>query len=123
MANTIPEPFEWSEEFQVFYESLDNEHKGLFKGVAACAKNNNADNLKELKKVIEKHFRNEEKEMDKSCYDCVAHKKAHGEFEAVLAGLAVPIPDDKIKYAKQWLVDHIKGTDFKYKGKLTSLKA
>nr|ASW22269.1 hemerythrin [Eunice norvegica] len=115
----IPKPFVWSADFQVFYKQLDDEHKTLFQGIFDCnEKKDCADTLKNLRAKIDFHFRNEEKAMDAASYECKDHKQKHKDFEAVLAGLPVPIPDDKIHYAMDWLVNHIKNTDFKYKGKL-----
>nr|ASW22281.1 hemerythrin [Marphysa sanguinea]ASW22298.1 hemerythrin [Selachohemecus olsoni] len=119
MPETIPEPFVWDESFCVFYKQLDDEHKGLFQGIFDCAANKgDAGALKTLSDRVSKHFRNEEGAMDAASYECKDHKQKHKDFEAVLAGLSCPLADDKIHYAKDWLVNHIKGTDFKYKGKL-----
>ena len=120
MSYPIPEPYCWDESFKVFYDLLDEEHKGLFKGVFDVAKApGDACALAHLKDVVEKHFTDEEEMMTKANYsDIGPHKQAHAEFVAKLKGLAAPVSADTIQYAKEWLVNHIKGTDFKYKGKL-----
>jgi hemerythrin family non-heme iron protein len=119
MPFDIPEPFKWDESFQVFYKQLDDEHKTLFNGIFDVSKDKGSQgNLDNLRSKVEYHFRSEEKAMDDASYECKDHKQKHKDFEAVLAGLTVPVGDDKINYAKDWLVNHIKGTDFKYKGKL-----
>nr|P27686.2 RecName: Full=Myohemerythrin-1; Short=MHr-1 [Phascolopsis gouldii]AAB22826.1 myohemerythrin isoform I [Phascolopsis gouldii=sipunculid, Peptide, 119 aa] [Phascolopsis gouldii] len=116
----IPEPYVWDESFRVFYDNLDDEHKGLFKGVFNCAADmSSAGNLKHLIDVTTTHFRNEEAMMDAAKYEnVVPHKQMHKDFLAKLGGLKAPLDQGTIDYAKDWLVQHIKTTDFKYKGKL-----
>jgi hemerythrin family non-heme iron protein len=120
MAFTIPEPFAWDESFQVFYDELDEEHKGLFQGVFKVAANP-ADNatFQELVALVVKHFKTEEAKFDAKSYaEAAAHKQAHADFVAKVGGLSAPISAETVSYAKEWLVNHIKGTDFKYKGQL-----
>nr|AQV13588.1 hemerythrin [Arichlidon gathofi]AQV13608.1 hemerythrin [Chaetozone sp. EP-2017]AQV13651.1 hemerythrin [Glycinde armigera]AQV13782.1 hemerythrin [Thysanocardia nigra]AQV13784.1 hemerythrin [Tomopteris sp. EP-2017]ASW22284.1 hemerythrin [Novocrania anomala] len=120
MGYDIPEPYVWDESFRVFYDNIDEEHKGLFKGVFDCAGDKSSGaKLKHLITVVATHFRNEEGMMDAAKYDAVVpHKQAHHDFEAKLAALKTPLDQGTIDFAKDWLVNHIKGTDFKYKGKL-----
>lgn len=122
-AFPIPEPYCWDESFQVFYAQLDEEHKGLFQGIFECAGDkSSAAKLADLTKKVADHFSAEEGMMDKSSYECSDHKKAHKEFLDKLKGLSAPLDQGTIDYAKNWLVQHIKGTDFKYKGKLSAGK-
>jgi hemerythrin family non-heme iron protein len=120
MSFRIPTPYAWDESFRVFYEQLDEEHKGLFNGIFACAENrNDAQKLACLVSLVNDHFVSEEAMFDENDYaNSVTHKAAHDEFLNRLRGLAVPLDDAAVNYAKNWLVQHIKGIDFKYKGKL-----
>lgn len=120
MGFDIPEPYCWDESFKVFYDKLDDEHKGLFKGIfdVAGAKGD-AGKLNHLKQVVKSHFSTEEAMMKATGYsDFGTHKTIHDEFVAKLDSLSAPVSDDTVHFAKDWLVNHIKGTDFKYKGKL-----
>lgn len=115
----IPEPFVWEESFKVFYENLDEEHRGLFDGIFKCAADRgNKGLLEALANKVKAHFTNEEKMMDKASYACADHKQKHADFVTKLNSLSTPLDDGSINFAKEWLVDHIKETDFKYKGKL-----
>nr|AQV13591.1 hemerythrin [Arichlidon gathofi]AQV13718.1 hemerythrin [Oligochaeta sp. EP-2017] len=120
MGYDIPEPYVWDDSFKVFYENLDEEHKGLFKGIFDCAKAPGDGNaLSHLLKVVCEHFSDEEGMMQKANYgDFAVHKQMHDDFVAKLKGLSCPLSPDTIHFAKDWLVNHIKGTDHKYKGKL-----
>nr|ASW22265.1 hemerythrin [Chloeia pinnata] len=120
MGFDIPEPFCWDESFRVFYENLDEEHKGLFQGIFKVAgAPGDAAALSSLVDLVKKHFATEEGMMQAKSYaDFPTHKKAHDDFVAKLSGLSAPLSADTIHFAKDWLVNHIKGTDFGYKGKL-----
>nr|AQV13600.1 hemerythrin [Boccardia proboscidea]AQV13647.1 hemerythrin [Galathowenia oculata]AQV13747.1 hemerythrin [Phascolosoma agassizii]ASW22252.1 hemerythrin [Balanoglossus aurantiaca]ASW22259.1 hemerythrin [Cephalodiscus gracilis]ASW22300.1 hemerythrin [Stereobalanus canadensis] len=120
MGFDIPEPFVWDESFKVFYEKIDGEHKNLFKAVFGCAKEpGSASALTNLVEVTANHFENEEGMMTAKNYaGYPPHKKAHDEFLGKIKGLKAPLDDATLNFAKDWLVNHIKGTDFKYKGAL-----
>nr|AQV13683.1 hemerythrin [Mesochaetopterus taylori] len=118
----IPEPYCWDSSFEVFYANLDEEHKGLFQGVFALTDKSKDINtsLSTLQTKVVDHFTDEEAMMEKAGYANVTeHKKIHADFVAILSPLSGSDVNDKvIKYAKEWLVEHIKTTDFKYKTKL-----
>nr|AQV13629.1 hemerythrin [Enchytraeus albidus] len=120
MGFDIPEPYVWDESFKVFYENLDDQHKSLFKAVFECAGDKgSSDKLGNLVSVTVNHFTEEEGMMQKKKYpEFGPHKAAHDAFVAKIKGLKAPVDDATIHFAKDWLVNHIKGTDFKYKGKL-----
>nr|AQV13590.1 hemerythrin [Arichlidon gathofi]AQV13757.1 hemerythrin [Randiella sp. EP-2017] len=120
MGHDIPEPFVWDESFRVFYEQLDEEHKGLFKGIFdVAAKPSDASALSHLVTVVKNHFNHEEEMMKAKNYaELAPHKQMHDDFVAKISALAVPVSADTVHFAKDWLVNHIKVTDFKYKDKL-----
>nr|AQV13750.1 hemerythrin [Phascolosoma agassizii] len=120
MSFEIPEPYVWDESFKVFYDNLDDEHKGLFKGIfAVAAKPPDGNALSTLVTAVDDHFKYEEGEMQKNKYaDYPSHKKIHDEFLGKLRGLKAPVDDKTVHFAKNWLVQHIKTIDFQYKGKL-----
>jgi hemerythrin family non-heme iron protein len=120
MGFDIPEPYVWDESFQVFYADIDDEHKGLFKGIFdLAAAPGDEGKLGHLLGAVISHFKTEEAKFEaKNYFDKVAHKTAHDDFVAKLKALKTPVSADVITFAKDWLVNHIKGTDFKYKGKL-----
>jgi len=119
-GHKIPEPYCWNEDFKVFYENLDAEHKGLFDGVFKCAENRgDAGALSALADAVKAHFATEEGMMSKAGYANLAtHKKLHDDFVAKLGKLSTPLDDATIDFAKDWLVNHIMDNDMGYKGKL-----
>jgi len=120
MGFDIPEPFVWDESFKVFYEQLDEEHKGLFKGIFDVAADKSSDGaLKTLVDKVVAHFKYEEGEMKRAGYaELDGHAKIHAEFVGKIKDLKAPVDDATVMFAKDWLVQHIKGVDMKYKGKL-----
>jgi hemerythrin len=120
MGFDVPEPYVWDSSFEVFYATIDDEHKGLFKGIADVAGDpGNGGKLTHLVDAVKKHFATEEAIFAKSPgYDSSTHKVAHDDFVAKLSTLSTPVGADTVKFAKDWLVNHIKGTDFGYKNKL-----
>lgn len=119
MSHAIPEPYVWDESFAVFYARLDEEHKGLFQGIFACCEANNEANLASLKKKVNDHFVSEEADLKKiGGYDFAGHKAKHDDFLSKLNPLEAPLDAPTVNFAKEWLVNHIKNTDFTYKGKM-----
>jgi hemerythrin family non-heme iron protein len=119
-GHAIPEPYRWDESFCTFYKTLDEEHKGLFDGIFDCAADRaSANKLGSLASKVKAHFATEEAMMQSKGYsEFPGHKKLHDAFVADLGKLKAPLDDAAINFAKDWLVQHIKDTDFKYKGKL-----
>ncbi|KAK2191384.1 hypothetical protein NP493_53g08065 [Ridgeia piscesae] len=120
MSFEIPDPYVWDESFRVMYDNIDAEHKAIFECIFNCAKDPaNAGLLTKLYDVTDDHFKDEEGMMVKANYsDVTNHKQIHNDFLAKIKSLKAPLDDASVAWAKQWLVGHIKGIDFKYKGKL-----
>nr|ASW22256.1 hemerythrin [Capilloventer sp. Capillo4] len=118
----IPEPFCWDETFRVFYETLDNQHRGLFRSIFELQKHSDdGDQLCVMVAVMTAHFLVEEIIMKHSHYsDLGAHKHAHDDFIKHIKGLHTPVPASELNFCKDWLVNHIKDIDFKYKKQLSS---
>merc|ERR1712002_194564 len=90
-----PEPYVWNNEFEVFYKRLDKEHIGLFESMLDVENNpNDQGKVDNLQTLMRDHFYYEE-----------------GEF---CDSLDLPL----LKWAQDWLVQHIKNTDFGYRGHL-----
>nr|AQV13593.1 hemerythrin [Arichlidon gathofi] len=118
-GHDIPEPFKWDQSFTTLYAQIDEEHRGLFDGIFNCIKGNNQGNLDALKGKIAAHFAYEEGQMQAKGYSgFTGHKKVHDDFQHELQGKGAPLSHDDVVWAKEWLVNHIKDIDFKYKGKL-----
>jgi len=122
---------EWRESFSVGIELFDQQHKELLKmlnevfEVIRKSKNDKAlaPVLTRLEEYVEVHFGDEERKMRLHDFNGYAdHKKEHQELTASLkdlrrrfnpssTGLSVPL----MRFLESWLVDHIIGTDMKYK--------
>ena len=78
--------------------------------------------IDDLKDIMRNHFIYEESQFcDAKDIDweyCKEHKKKHVLFSEKLAKMEAPVDNSEIKWAQNWLVQHIKNTDFGYKGKL-----
>merc|ERR1712112_388740 len=120
-VHAIPEPFKFDDSFMVFYDQLDAEHKGLFEGVFACCEGNNQANLDALKAKVVAHFSYEESQFTGKIGNEAEHKAKHAEFLAKVGPVNAPLDDATVNYVKDWLVQHIKNTDFGYKGALQDL--
>ena len=52
--------------------------------------------------------------------DADAHKKKHDIFFKTLTWVTNPVSQEYVAFAKNWLAQHIKNTDFKYRYKLAT---
>lgn len=99
------------------------EHVGLFDALRAVENDlNSQEKVEDLKNVMRDHFIYEEGQVcDSKDIDweyCKNHKKKHVLFSERLAKMDAPVDINEVKWAEDWLVQHIKNTDFGYKGKL-----
>jgi len=121
MPYTVPDPYVWDESFQVFYTRLDDEHKNLFKVMQELKENpNDVDILNHNRDVFRDHFDYEEKQFmacGEPC-DAAAHKKKHDILFKTLTWVTNPVSIEYVDFAMNWLAQHIKNTDFKYRYKL-----
>ena len=120
LKHEVPEPYVWDESFATDYSRLDEEHDVLFANILAVSQHpDDAAKLQDLKDNMDLHFQYEEQRF---CaipnFACVAHKMKHYKFWVVLEDQQVPVGCEEINWAKNWLAQHIKNTDFRYKGKM-----
>merc|ERR1712121_89033 len=123
IEHTTPEPYVWNREFAVFYKSLDDEHIVLFDNLRAVEEDPKDEFLVgKMKHSMKEHFSHEEVEIcDAPEIDwdyCMAHKRKHNHFNDRLDKIHAPADVKEIKAAQAWLAQHIKNTDFAYRGKL-----
>nr|AQV13586.1 hemerythrin [Arichlidon gathofi] len=115
-----PEPYRWETSFMVFYERLDDEHKGLFQSLFSIGTNRDSKAaLKKCQDLMVGHFNYEQGIMSRANYSGFKeHKEIHDGFIAHLSKLTTPVSDEEVFYCKNWLAQHIKNIDFAYRGKL-----
>ena len=82
----------------------------------------NVDLLNLNRDLYRDHFDFEEKQFLQCGVACGAeeHKKKHDTFFKTLTWVTVPISQEYLNFAKNWLAQHIKNTDFNYKYKLAT---
>jgi len=121
-AHKVPQPYIWNKEFEVAYKQLDDEHIVLFDAMEALRTDNDAEHLEKLRELLRNHFYYEEAQfcdsLDLPWDYCKEHKKRHVEFSEKFSKVSAPAEDDEIYMAMDWLAQHIKNTDFGYKGHL-----
>ena len=117
MTFTIPSPYQWDETFTGANAEIDEQHKKLFVLINNLdAARGSAEALKELLDLVVLHFKTEEDLFAKAGWsEMAAHKQIHDKFVEDALGLKT-IGDAEMQFIKQWLVQHIKGSDMKYKG-------
>merc|ERR1711971_1262149 len=121
--HTAPEPYVWNKEFEVHYPRLDQEHVNLFVAMYNVENDlTNQDKVDHLMKIMREHFYYEEAQFcdahDLPWDYCKEHKKKHSDFSERFVRMYAPVDLGEIKWAQDWLAQHIKNTDFAYKGHL-----
>ena len=121
---------EWNDSLSVNVAEIDEQHKkliGLINDLHAAMSAGKSNDmmggiLNELVEYTKYHFSSEEKYMDQFHYPgTLVHKKEHegfvnkalefkGNFESGNASISV----DLLNFLKDWLINHIQGTDKRY---------
>ncbi len=129
-VSSIHFPIQWSEDFATTVDSVDEQHKILVGMVnelhqaMTAGKGNEAlgNILAGLKEYVIEHFGDEEKLQQQAGYPgLLQHKKIHEQFVGKLIEVEsnfqegrVGISMDLMDFLKDWLLQHIMGTDQKY---------
>ncbi len=127
---------EWSDTYSVGIRSIDNEHRRLVGLVnklhdASLQGQGSATApvvLNELASYTVSHFAHEERLFDQHGYpDTPNHKRAHSDLVKQVQDLQekakagnFTVGMEVMNFLKNWLVQHIQGTDFKYRDFLIS---
>ena len=92
----------------------------LFDCIRECSDDpSNAEKYAFCKTKLRMHFDYEEGEFCRvQGYDCYGHYLKHYKFQTKFQSAHLPIPKEITDMAKNWLAQHIKNTDFAYRGKL-----
>lgn len=111
----IPSPFEWDESFDVKVGSINEQHKRLFTLINELdADRTSADKLKALLDYVVLHFKTEEDLFEAHSWEGgVGHKATHDKFVED-ASKVTEVTDGVMDFIKNWLVNHIKGSDMRY---------
>jgi len=128
------EYIKWKEELSVGLETIDNQHKELFKLInsfynsiaAKLGKQAILQAIIDMEKYTIVHFTAEEEMMRRSGYPYLElHKKEHQSFIDTVADFRNRYENDRLLlslevsgFVKKWISDHIMKTDHLYKGKI-----
>ncbi len=120
----------WDNKYSVNVSMIDEEHKkfiGILNKATYVQQYDNSGRaiseiLVEMNVYALKHFNTEETYMkDFKYYDYKSHKDEHNYFSKMVSNYCKKLIDGEIKvieeileFLKQWLVNHIQGTDKKY---------
>ncbi|HVO74384.1 MAG TPA: bacteriohemerythrin [Ignavibacteriaceae bacterium] len=124
----------WSEKYSVNNNLIDSQHKklvGLINQLHAAMKESKGKEI--LQKILgelilytKDHFSTEERMMSAAKFPGFAeHKKEHDGLTAKVLDLqkkygegSSSLTIDIMNFLKSWLINHIEGTDKKYKGRI-----
>ncbi|CAN0538645.1 unnamed protein product, partial [Ectocarpus sp. 8 AP-2014] len=120
MVHEVPEPYIWEPSFMTFYKQIDDEHVKLFDCIRECSEHPSDEAaFSTCKSLLRMHFDYEESEFCKvPDYDCYGHYLKHYNFQTKFQDAHTPLSAEVTTWAKDWLAQHIKNTDFAYRGKL-----
>merc|ERR1719222_777363 len=94
----VPDPYIWEDSFAVGYKQMDDEHVGLF------------DIVRDEEAVFTTIRDNK--------HDIADHRQRHLGLMNTVKGAQIPITEEMTDFIKNWLAQHIKNTDFTYRGLL-----
>merc|ERR1711974_311396 len=116
----VPDPYIWDESFAVGVQQMDDEHVGLFNIVGDVeADRNNQELWNSLQNLYNEHFRTEEAlftTIQDNKHDIADHRLRHLGLMNTVKGAQIPITEEMTEFIKNWLAQHIKNTDFSYRG-------
>ena len=131
MGTTNSGPFEWDPQLETGYGKIDNQHMQLFAAVrnimdaSTGGKGDRVvmETLEFLTGYAVKHFEDEEQlQIDYEYPDYLKHKAIHDDFKAAVTELVQKVneegPNEVIieevcSIVREWLLNHIKGDDFR----------
>ena len=129
------EIIKWSDKYSVGHQLIDSQHKKLVLLINELHSSMKEGKGKEtLQKILDElvlytkeHFDTEEKMMKQANYDGYAeHKAEHDKLTEKALSLQnlyrsgqVPLTLDVMTFLKDWLINHIEGSDKKYRGIVT----
>ena len=118
VVHPIPDPYRWDESFEVEMPQMDDEHRGLFNGIMMLEANNIQKEFDKLNVKFDDYFSLEESYFKQTMSDeyVADHLNKHATFMTRFQASMMPVPASEVTWAKNWLVQHIKNTDFKYVG-------
>ncbi|MCL2478987.1 MAG: bacteriohemerythrin [Treponema sp.] len=123
--------YQWDSTLETGYEKVDNQHKQLIAYLNALIEASHSgkgdkavmDTMDFLTGYTIKHFADEEKLQVQYNYpDYLNHKRIHDEFKITVKGLvervkkegpSVEIMNEVTESLGSWLINHIKGDDFR----------
>ena len=118
----VPDPYVWDKSFLVDIKELDDGHVILFDAVRDVEANRDDQAVWDnMIKVFNDHFRNEEGMFSRildNAHNIADHKNRHLGIMNTVSSAVTPITEEITEFIKNWLAQHIKNTDFDYKGKM-----
>merc|ERR1719244_2033499 len=122
---SVPDPYVWDSTFSVDIKQMDDEHVGLFDVVREMEADPSSEEIwHKLNKLYNEHFRHEEDlytQILDNKHDIADHRGRHLGLMKTIKGAQVPITKEITEFVKNWLAQHIKNTDFTYKGLMPEL--
>ena len=123
----MPDPYIWDESFLVNLKQVDDEHVGLFDAVREVEAHRGDQAVWDKMVILfNEHFRYEEGMFTTildNKHNIAEHRGRHLGIMNTVKGAVVPITEEITEFVKNWLAQHIKNTDFDYRGKMPEIFA